>query len=122
MTKTRINKKIKKLIEERVLGFATSDKKGKPNVVAVAGLKVYDNNKVLITDNFFKKTRDNLLENNNVALVVWDIEEKYGFQLKGKSKYLTNGKWKKIVDEMRENEGFAHKGAVLVKVDEIYKL
>lgn len=46
----------KKLIESSSLAFATYDKSGTPNLIAVACLKVVGNDKILITDNFFNKT------------------------------------------------------------------
>ncbi|MBN2016117.1 pyridoxamine 5'-phosphate oxidase family protein [Candidatus Dojkabacteria bacterium] len=122
MAKIKINNKQKALIESVALAFGTCNKQGKPNVVAVACVKVVDQDKILITDNFFNKTRKNLLENKNVALTVWNKEEEYGYQFKGPAEYFTEGKWKEIVDEMEENKGLAHKAAVLVTVKEVYKL
>lgn len=114
--------KQKKLIESLAMALATSDKNGKPNVVAVACVKVIKPDKLLITDNFMNKTRKNLLENKNVAIAVWSKNEEEGYQFKGKAKYLTKGPYKKMVDEMKESKGLAHKAAVLVTVKEIWDI
>lgn len=104
------------------MAFGTSDLNGKPNVIAVASVKVVGVNKILITDNLFNKTKRNLLSNNKVSITVWSKDEKYGFQFKGTAEYLTAGKWKNIVDNMKENKDLAHKAAVLVTIEEIYDL
>jgi len=122
MAKIRINKKQKKLIEKGVLALATSDLENGPNVVAVACCKVVEEDKILIADNFMNKTKNNLLRNNKIAIAVWSQDWEEGYQFKGKAKYLTSGKWKKIVDEDPDNKDLAHKAAVLVTVDEIWDL
>lgn len=122
MAKIKINQAQKKLIESRVLGFATCDLDNKPNVIAVACAKVVGNDKVLITDNYMDKSKQNLAKNNKVAVVVWSKDEEEGYQFKGTAQYLTTGKWKKFVEEMKENKGLPAKAAVLVTVEEIYRL
>jgi len=122
MKKIKINKKQKKLIEKGVLALATLGPKNRPNVVAVACCKVVEEDKILITDNFMNKTRNNLLRNNKVAIAVWSNDWEEGYQFKGKAKYLTSGKWKKMVDEDSDNKDLAHKAAVLVTIDEIWDL
>jgi len=122
MAKIKINKAQKRLIEERVLGFATCDLNNKPNVIAVACVKVVGNDKILITDNYMNKTKQNLTKNNKVAIVVWSKDEGEGYQFKGIAQYITKGKWKKFVEEMEENKGLTAKAAVLVTVDEIHRL
>jgi predicted pyridoxine 5'-phosphate oxidase superfamily flavin-nucleotide-binding protein len=122
MSKVKINKKQKVLIEKEVIALATCTPKNKPNVVAIACCKVVDKNKILITDNFMNKTRKNLLNNNKVALAVWSKDWEQGYQFKGTVKYLTSGKWKEMVDKNPDNKGLAHKAAVLVTVKEIWDL
>ena len=117
-----VDEKIRKLIESEVVAFSTVDENDCPNVVSVMYVKVVDKNKLLITDNFFNKKRINLLKNKNVALAVWDKNGEVGYQVKGEAEYLTSGEWKKKVDEMEENEGLAHKGAVVVTMKEIWNL
>lgn len=117
----KINKKAKKIIEENYVAFATVDKKCKPNVISVACVKVVDRNKVLITDNFMRHTRENLLINNNVCLAVWNKEEE-GYKLIGNAKYFSSGKWLKFVKQMPENKNFSAKGAILITISKIIDL
>ncbi len=72
-----------------VMAFSTVDKKGKPNVVAIAS-KTINAGKIWVIDTFFGKTKENLLHNNNVAIAMW--KEGKGYQIKGVSKYYTQGK------------------------------
>jgi predicted pyridoxine 5'-phosphate oxidase superfamily flavin-nucleotide-binding protein len=80
------------------------------------------NDKILITDNYMNKSKQNLAKNNKVAVVAWSKDEEEGYQFKGTAQYLTEGKWKKFVEQMEENKGLSAKAAVLVTVKEIYRL
>lgn len=116
-----INPELKKLISENVLAFATSHR-DTPNVVAVGYVKIVLKDELIITDNYMNKTKNNLLRNRNVALVVWNKEGTLGYQLKGKAGYLTEGKWLDFVKNMKENKGMPSKAAILVKITEVYRL
>ena len=116
-----INSETKKLIEENPFAFATVDDAGKPNVIGVAYVKVVAKNQVLITDNYMRQTKENLEKNNNVCLAVWDKEQN-GVKLVGNGEYFTSGKWKTFVEKMPENKGLPAKGAILVKVEKVFKL
>jgi len=87
----KINSETQKLIEENSLAFATVDEIGKPNVIAVAYVKVVSENQILITDNYMKQTKENLKKNKNVCLAVWN-KEWNGMKLVGTAEYFT--KWK----------------------------
>jgi predicted pyridoxine 5'-phosphate oxidase superfamily flavin-nucleotide-binding protein len=116
---------IKELLEKSIVAFGTCDKNFKPNVNAVACCKVVAQNQVLFTDNYFNKTRQNLLENNQVSLSFWnpvDGSNNEGYQLKGTAEVITEGKWKDRVDNDPDNTGLSHKAAILVTVTEIWDL
>ena len=92
----------------------------KPNVIAVAFCKVITDNQVLITDNFMKKTRENLESNKNISLSFWDQNNAY--QLKGSAEIFISGEFKEKVDSDPNNNGLAHKAAILITVNEIWDL
>jgi predicted pyridoxine 5'-phosphate oxidase superfamily flavin-nucleotide-binding protein len=117
-----ISSKMKKLIESRPMALATCNKDGQPNVVCVTSRRVVSKQQILITDNCFVKTRKNLLENPVVALAVCSEDEEEAYQFKGRVEYLISGKWKEAVDKDPDDQGWAHKAAVLVHVEEIYDL
>ena len=66
-----MEKEIRKMIEENPLALATSDSEGNPHVIAVVFAKINDE-KIIITANYMKKTLENIKRNNNVSLAVWD--------------------------------------------------
>ncbi len=117
----KINSETKKLIEENPLALGTIDNTYKPNVIAVACVKVVSQNQILITDNYMKQTKENLDKNNNVCLAVWD-KEWSGVKLIGSIEYFTSGKWKEFVEKMPDNNGLPAKGAILVTISELIKL
>jgi len=110
--------KIQKIIEKNPIAFSTVMKNNKPNVIGVAFVKVIDKDQILITDNYMNQTIEDILANNNVCLIVWDKNLK-GYKIVGRAKYYTSGKWKKFVEEMKENKGLPAKGAIVVKVSKI---
>ena len=116
-----IVQKAKKIIEGNYVAFATVDRSCRPNVIAVACVKVVGKNKVMITDNFMKHTRENLKENNNICLAVWNEKEE-GYKLIGKAKYFSSGKWLEFVKQTPENKGFPAKGAILITVSKLIEL
>ncbi|MDD3647685.1 MAG: pyridoxamine 5'-phosphate oxidase family protein [Candidatus Dojkabacteria bacterium] len=120
--KIKITREQKALLEKSIISLSTSSIRCRPNLVAVSCVKVVAADKILITDNFFGKTRKNLLENASVSLAVWSPKGAKGWQFKGVAKYYSRGRWKRLVDEMKENKGLAHKAAVVVTVKEVYNL
>jgi predicted pyridoxine 5'-phosphate oxidase superfamily flavin-nucleotide-binding protein len=64
---------------------------GRPNVIGIAYVKVFDKSTLLITDNFMRQTIEDIEENNNVALVVWG-KNWSGYKIIGKAKYYNKGK------------------------------
>jgi hypothetical protein len=121
----QIPENIVSLLEKSIVALATSSS-DIPNCVAVACCKVVASNQVLITDNFFNKTRLNLIANKYVSLAFWEPDDKpegnLGYQLKGTAEYLTSGSWKQMVDQDPDNKGLAHKAAILVTVTEVWDL
>ncbi len=109
---------IKYLIENNPVALSTITENNKPNVIGVAFVKVVSDSELLITDNYMNRTKDDIVKNNNICLVVWDSDFK-GYKMIGTAEYFTEGKWKKYVEEMSENEGLPAKGAILVKVEKI---
>jgi predicted pyridoxine 5'-phosphate oxidase superfamily flavin-nucleotide-binding protein len=117
-----ITSEAKKLIEENPVAIATCTF-DIPDVAAVADVKVVDEDKLLIGDNFLTTTRANILKNGKVALVVWNKDwEKdcFGYKIIGKAEYLEVGEYYEKVKEI--HAGFPAKGAILVTVNEIKRI
>ena len=68
-----------------------------------------------------KKTKENLISNNNVCLAVWN-KNWIGYKISGKAHYFTQGKWKNFIEKMKENKGLPTKGAILIDISKLKKL
>lgn len=110
--------KIKEEIEKSILAFATA-KNNKPHQIAVAAVKVLGD-KLIITDNFMKETKRNLISNKKVSLIFWNGER--GYELRGDAEYFSSGEWLNFVKSLKENKNFKPKGAITVKIKKVKKL
>jgi len=121
----QMTKRMRELFEKvptAILATATQD--GVPNAVPVGAKKVLDDETILISDQFFNKTLENLIANPRVAITFWEGHE--GYQIKGTAAVETTGqrfeetaRW---IDEKSARAGFPlkSKGAVIVHIDAIY--
>jgi predicted pyridoxine 5'-phosphate oxidase superfamily flavin-nucleotide-binding protein len=100
--------------------LATSSKKSIPNVVPIAAYRVLDDRTMLISDQYFNKTLQNMKENPTIALSWWG--DKGGFQIKGTVTLHTNDEiFRQNVAWMKESwPRFVPKSAVLVKITDVY--
>jgi len=115
-----ITDKIKKTIEENPVALATVNSEGNPNVIAVAYVKV-EEDKIIITDNNMKITKENIIAHPVVCLTVWD-DEWNGYKVNGNSEYHDSGKWLDFVKTIEQNEDEPTKGAVVITPKDITKL
>jgi len=120
LKKVKISKKLKNLIEKNPISLATVMPNGKPNAIGVAFVKVVDENKLLITDNYMNQTIKDIKNNPRVVIVVWD-KDMNGFKMTGKAQYLNKGKWVDEVKAMPENKDEPAKGAILFTPNLIMK-
>jgi len=107
-----------------VMAFSTTNKNGTPNVVAIAFKRILDDATIWVLDTHFKKTKENILQNNKAAIAFWSKEEKRGYQIKGVATYHSEGKlfeeavnWAKL-----KGKGKPTKGVVEIKVTEVYSI
>jgi hypothetical protein len=122
---------LNKSLKGRRLVLGTASKSGIPNTVPIGIMKFHDDETLIIVDNYFLKTRENLNKNPWAAITCWDMEEKDGklttkdgFQLKGKVKIEDNGPlYEKVRAEVKAmNANLPAKAIALVKVEEIYEV
>jgi uncharacterized protein len=104
----------------RTIFLATASKNSMPNAVPIGAFKLLDDETILISDQFFKKTLANMQENPVAALSWWG--DKGGFQIKGTVTLHTNDEifrqdvlWMK---EVRPN--LTPKSAVVMKISEVF--
>jgi uncharacterized protein len=105
-----------------VVATATAD--GIPNAVPAGAKKIIDDETILLSDQFFNKTLSNMKANSKVSVTFWEGHE--GYQLKGSVVIETSGKrfeeTAKWIEDLGNAVGFPlkSKGAVILKIDEIY--
>lgn len=111
----KINSNLKRLIESNTLCLATS-KNNIPHVIYVAEVKV-KNNKLIVTDNFMKKTVSNILINPKVSLAFLNNES--GIELIGTVKYFNDGVFLDFIKKIEGNKNLPAKGALVISISKI---
>ncbi len=123
----RMNEKVRTLFESQsIVSLATASAKGEPNVVPIGAKKVLDDETILISDQYFRKTLANLKENPQASLTFWDAGTAESYQIKGMVTIETSGRifeetaaW---IEEMARkiHAPMKSKGAIVFKIKEIY--
>ncbi len=119
----KIPDEIKRVFESvPYMAFSTTNNNGIPNVIAIGAKKIVNDDTIWIIDTFFKKTRENLLQNNQVAIAMW--KKGKGYQIKGTSIYHSEGiifeEAKKWILKLKPQKIF--KGVVEIKITEIFSI
>jgi len=106
--------------------LSTVSEDGIPNAVPVGAKKIIDDETILMSNQFFNKTLNNMKANPRVAVTFWEGHE--GYQLKGSVTIETTGqrfedtaRW---IDEKSRKSGVPRKskGAVILRIEAIYGL
>ncbi len=110
------------LEKQKPVPIATASKNGMPNVVFVGLLKIIDDENLMLVDNFFQKTAQNLMENPKISILCYNGETKKSFQIKGSTTMCKEGE---NYDQMKKwvqgvNPKLPAKGCLMVKIEEIY--
>jgi predicted pyridoxine 5'-phosphate oxidase superfamily flavin-nucleotide-binding protein len=124
-----LNDRMKEIFSKQgIFVLGTADTNGIPNVVPIGAIKILDDETILISDQFFLKTLNNIRKNPKVAISFWEMEKGEGYQIKGDAAVHTVGKiYEDTVKWIREfSEKVGHplksKGAVVITITEIYSV
>lgn len=124
-----LNERMKEIFAKQgVLVLGTADLNGIPNAVPVGAVKILDDETILVSDQFFNKTLNNLRANPKVAISFWETDKGEGYQIKGDAKIHTEGMiYEETVEWIRKyGEEIGHplksKGAIVVKITAIYSV
>ena len=79
----KIPEAVQAFIQGKLGWVATASKSGMPNVAIKGSLRVLDAEHLVFADLFSLKTRKNLEENPQVAVMVFDLESRTGYILRG---------------------------------------
>ena len=98
--------------------FSTVNDSGIPNTIYVTCVSLYDDETIIVADNYFDKTRKNILAGTKGA-ILFITNERKAYQLKGRVEYHEKGE---IFDDMKSWNSPKHPGvaAAALKVEEIY--
>jgi len=98
--------------------LTTVDGHGNPNSIYVACMKKLDDDRFVIADNYFNKTRANILIGSRAAML-FITEGGRSFQLKGTVSYETEGV---VYDDMKEwlDSKFPGRAATVLSVEEVF--
>lgn len=98
--------------------FSTVDTQGEPNAVWVLCVKLLDDKRIQIANNFFSKTLDNILAGSRGSLLMI-APEREAYQIKGSLEYHTEGP---AFDEMKSwlDPKFPGVGTVTLTIESIY--
>lgn len=102
----------------KIVVLATSDLKAKPRAIFVEVNQAKDD-QIIITDNEMATTRQNLLENKQVAILAFEEDYSYCHKILGEAEYYTEGEHFDFVKNLETNKDFSPKGAVVVKIKEV---
>lgn len=98
--------------------LATVEAGGQPNAIYAGSVREYGDDTLVVADNYFHKTRANILAGSRGALLFLTKERK-SYQLKGSFTYHTSGP---VFDDMKTWNPAKHPGvaAAALKVEQIY--
>ena len=98
--------------------FTTVDDQGIPNAIYATCVNKFKQDRIVIADNFFYKTRKNILRGSKGSILFITNEGK-AFQIKGTIEYHTEGE---IFENMKTWNPEKHPGhaAAALKVEEVY--
>lgn len=98
--------------------FTTVDNQSIPNSVWVLCVNKLDDQRILIANNFFNKTLDNIKNGSHGSLLMI-APERESYQIKGSLSYYEQGP---IYDDMKAwlDPKFAGVGAVILNIESIY--
>lgn len=98
--------------------LTTVSENGTPNSIYVTCVGKYDDETLVVADNYFDKTRKNIKTGSKASLLYISNDDK-AFQVKGSFEYHVDGP---VFDDMKKWNPKEHPGhaAAAVKVEELY--
>ncbi|MCD4722168.1 MAG: pyridoxamine 5'-phosphate oxidase family protein [Desulfobacula sp.] len=98
--------------------LTTVDEDGLPNAIYATCVSLYSNDTVVVANNYFDKTKNNILNGSKGSFLFITSENK-SYQLKGYFDYLTSGE---IYDDMKQWNPEKHPGhaAVALRIEAAY--
>ena len=86
--------------------LTTVDQQGTPNSIYATCVAAFNDNQIVVADNYFNKTRNNIL-NGSRASILFITGEGKSYQLKGSIQYHISGE---VFDDMKQWNPQKHPG------------
>lgn len=98
--------------------LTTISANGTANSIYASCVSKYDEETLIVADNYFNKTRENILSGSK-GVLLFITEDNKAYQIKGSIQYCTEGA---IFDDMKKWNPEKHPGvaAATLKVEEVY--
>ena len=98
--------------------FTTVDENGTPNSIWATCVSKFDDETIVVADNYFDKTQKNILAGSKGSVLFITNDDK-AYQLKGSIEYHKDGP---VFDDMKKWNPEKHPGhaAAALKVEEVY--
>jgi len=98
--------------------FSTVDANGVPNAIYATCVSKFDEETLVVADNYFDKTQRNIFAGSKGSILFITNEDK-AYQVKGTIEYCKDGD---IFDDMKKWNSEKHPGhaAAALKVEEVY--
>lgn len=98
--------------------FTTVSADAVPNSIYATCVSLYEDNSVIVANNYFGKTMENI-QSGSKGIILFITEEDKAYQIKGRIEYVTSGK---VFDNMKSwnPERLPGHGAAIIKVEEIF--
>ena len=98
--------------------LTTVDTEGTPNAIYATCVSKFDEETLVVADNYFNKTKKNI-KSGSKGSILYITENKEAFQVKGSIQYFTEGP---VFDDMKKWNPEKHPGhaATALKVEEVY--
>jgi uncharacterized protein len=99
--------------------FTTVDVNGTPNSIYVTCVRIYDDSRIAIANNYFNKTLENI-KNGGKGTVLFITKERKSYQIKGTVEYQVSGVIREFMLECLDPKYPVH-GVAVLRVEEIFK-
>jgi len=98
--------------------LTTVDKNGTPNAIYATCVSMFNEKTLVVADNYFDKTRNNILSGSRASLL-FITDDDTSYQVKGSIEFHTSGE---IYDDMKQWNPEKHPGraAAALSVEEVF--
>lgn len=118
-----VSESIRSFVDKQsIISLATVSSDGKPNAAPMFWKLWYDDNTLMVFDNFMRTTKENIVSTKLTSVSVWNAESGEAYKLKGKAEYFTEGIYMNTAIAHMESSkpGSRPKGVVVIHVSEVY--